>query len=111
VVSTGAGLVPGGKAALFITASYGDINGLTDEQIKKGVGEYLTSAMSGSEQEREAALREVVDMVQAGIERDYGHVPAVSGAMTRRLEDTLYDMLVAISTNNVDGYLKTLDLG
>ncbi len=110
VVSTGAGLIPAGGFAKFLTQTYGDINGLSDDQIKNGLRDYLTDAMSGSPEEREAALRDVVSMVEQQIQAEYGDVPVVAGAMTRRLEDNLYEMLVAIADNDVSGFLNTLNL-
>jgi hypothetical protein len=110
VVSTGASIVPVGRFATFLANTYGASNGLTDDQVKNGLREYLTDALSGAEEERETALRDVVNMVKGQINAKYGDVPAVSGAMTRRLEDTLYDMLVAVANDDVGKFLNTLDL-
>ena len=48
--------------------------------------------------------------VEQQIQAEYGDVPVVAGAMTRRLEDNLYEMLVAIADNDVSGFLNTLNL-
>ncbi|MGY1530208.1 hypothetical protein [Luteimonas sp. A649] len=106
VVTIGS-LVPTGKFADFLIDLYGTAEGLSDSQIEAGLREYLTELMSGSPEEIEAGLQELADMVDAGIQAEYGDNPVVAGAMSRRLEDTLYGMLLAIANNDVSGYLET----
>lgn len=106
VVTVGS-LVPTGKFADFLFDLYGTVEGLTDAQIEAGLEQYLTGLMSGSPEEIEAGLQELADMVDAGIQAEYGDNPVVAGAMSRRLEDTLYDMLLAIANNDVSDYLET----
>jgi hypothetical protein len=114
IVSTGAGFIPvasmPASVASFLAQRYGDVNGLTDDQIKEGLRDYLTTAFSGSPQQREAALRDIAAITEAQIAQRYGDVPVVAGAMTRRVEDTVYDMLVAIANNDVAGFMQTLNL-
>ncbi len=114
VVSTGAGFIPVAKmpagVVKFLTETYGNVNGLTNDQIKEGLRGYLTNAFSGTREEREKALKDIVAIVQGQIETRYGDTPVVAGAMTRRLEDNLYEMLVAISHNKVGDFLNTLNL-
>lgn len=114
VVSAGAGFIPVSSmpagVAAFLTQTYGNVNSLTDSQVKEGLRDYLTSAFSGSEAEREQALQDVVAIVEGQVEARYGDTPVVAGAMTRRLEDNLYEMLVAISNDKVGDFLNTLVL-
>lgn len=106
VVTIGS-LVPTGKFADFLFNLYGTVEGLSDAQMSAGLEQYLTQLMSGSPEEIEAGLQELTGMVDAGIQAEYGDNPVVAGAMSRRLEDTLYDMLLAIANNDVSGYLET----
>ncbi|WP_101926510.1 MULTISPECIES: hypothetical protein [Luteimonas] len=106
VVTVGS-LVPAGRFGDFLFDLYGTVEGLSDSQIESGLQDYLTQVMSGSPEEIEAGLQELATMVDEGIQAEYGDNPVVAGAMSRRVEDTLYDMLLAISHNDVAGYLET----
>ncbi len=99
----------GGKLAATLIEMYGTADDLSNGQLQAGLSKMLTEAMSGSERERLDALQEIANMVKSQVESNHKDNPLVGGAMGRRIEDTVYDMLVAMSNGKVGDFLKTLD--